>query len=185
MAKKAGWRELDANANEAMARYFDRVGGWGQVDLRMPFQEILLAEDDGEDDPPGEYELIQRMAAVRAFFRFLKAHGESPAAMLKQLAAAGRACSVEPFSKMTMEEIGHLFSETKAAHSWRCKVLSREIELSGMRGIQLPGQKKAAASEVYSKVRQGNTNRRGGKKRRRLRQGSFLKKLHVQKKSTK
>ncbi len=185
MSKKAGWRELDANANEALTRYFDRVGGWGQVDLRMPFQDMLMAEDDGQDEPPGEYELIQRRAAVKAFFRFLKMHGESPAAMLKQLAAAGRACSVEPFSKMTMEEIGRLFSETKAAHSWRCKVLSHEIELSGQRGIQLPGQKKASASEVYSRIRQGNTNRAGGKKRRRQRQGSFLKKLHVPKESKK
>lgn len=144
-----------------------------------------MAEEDGGDEPPGEYELIQRRAAVRAFFRFLKLHGESPSAMLKQLAAAGRACCVEPFASMTMEESGHLFSETKAAHSWRCKVLSREIELSGALGVQLPGQKRAAASEVYSRIRKGNTNRKGGKKRSRMRQGSFLKKLHVQKESKK
>lgn len=185
MSKKTGWRELDANANEALTRHFDRVGGWGQVDRRMPFQDMLMAEDDGQDEPPGEYELIQRRAAVRAFFRFLKMHGESPAAMLKQMAAAGRACSVEPFSRMTMEEIGRLFSETKAAHSWRCKVLSHEIELSGQRGSQLPGQKKAAASEVYRKIRKGNSNRKGGKKRCRERQGSFLKKLQVLKVSKK
>jgi len=182
--KKAGWRELDASANEAMTRFFDRTGGWNSTDLRMPFQEMLEAEEDGEEEKPGLYEFRQRMLGVRAFFRFLKAHGVHPAAMLKQLAAAGRACHVEPFSEMTMGELGMLFGETKAAHSWRCKLLSREIVLTGLHGSKLPGQKRAEASEVYRQIRKGNTNRKGGKKCGRLRQQSFLRKLHVPKKST-
>lgn len=177
--KKAGWRELDASANEALTRFFDRDGGWAQVDARMPFQELLEAEDDGEDEKAGDYEFRQRMIGVKAFFRFLRTHGVHPAAMLKQMAAAGRACHEEPFSTMTMGEIGMLFGETKAAHSWRCKILSREIELSGQRGSKLPGQKTKEASETYRKIRKGNTNRKGGKKQSRARQQSFLRKLHV------
>lgn len=183
MSKKPGFNELDASANQALARFFDRTGGgvWSQTDLRMPFQEMLEAEEDGADEKPGEYEFRQRMVGVKAFFAFLKSHGCHPANMLKQLAAAGRACHIEPFCDMTMGELGMLFGETKAAHSWRCKLLSKEIELSGMRGSKLPGQKTKEASEVYRKIRKGNINRKGGKKRarQRQRQQSFLRKLKV------
>ena len=161
--KKGGWRELDACANEALTRFFDRAGGWSQVDSRMPFQEILEAEDDGEEERAGDYEFRQRMIGVKAFFRFLRTHGVHPAAMLKQLAAAGRACHEEPFAAMTMGEIGMLFGETKAAHSWRCKILSREIELSGQRGSKLPGQKKRKPRKSIARSARGTRIVRGAK----------------------
>jgi hypothetical protein len=135
-----------------MSRFFDRTG-WQPVESTMPFHDMLEAEDDGEDGKPGEYELMQRMIGAKAFFRFLKARGIHPAAMLKQLVAAGRACHEEPFHTMTMGEAGQLLGEGKAAHSWRCKILSREIELSGQKGSKLPGQKGKEASESYRKVR--------------------------------
>lgn len=158
-----GWRELDAAANGALSRFFARTG-WEPVETRMPFDDLLAAEEDGEDGEVGEYELRQRMAGVRAFFKFLMSRGPHPAQMLKMAAAAGRACRVAPFAAMTMAEAGAMFGETPAAHSWRCKLLSREIDLAGMRGSKLPGQKSKEASESYRKARKGNCNRKGGAK---------------------
>ncbi len=156
---------LDAASNLALTRFYNRTG-WEPVTYDLPFDETLAGADDGEEGAVGEYEMRQRMVGIKAFFRFLKARGLHPAAMLKQLAAAGRACHEEPFHAMTMGELGLLFGETKAAHSWRCKILSKEIELSGMHGSKLPGQKSKAASESYRVVSQGNQNRLGAKKKR-------------------
>lgn len=171
---KVSWREVDAMANEAMTRFFDRTG-WTPVESRMPFHEMMELEDDGQEGEVGDYEIRQRMIGVKAFFRFLKARGIHPAAMLKQLAAAGRACHEEPFAALTMEEAGMLLAETKAAHSWRCKVISGELRLSGALGVKLPGQKSAAASESYRAIRTGRKKER----RRRKQDKAFLRHLRV------
>ncbi len=176
--KNGGFRELDASANDAMRRYFDRTG-WQAVDMKMPFAELVEAEDDGEEEPPGEYEYRQRYLGIKAMFRFIKGHGVHPAQMLKQLVAVGRAMNEEPFAGMTMEECGDLFGETKSAHSWRCKLLSGEIKLAGMHGSQLPGQKREETSESYRASAKGNQNRKRDKKRVRKREKSFLRQVNA------
>lgn len=182
---KTHWHELDANGTEGMKRFYNRTN-WEPVHYDVPFDEMIATASDGVEGEVGEYEIRQRMVGVKAFFRFLKAKGIHPASMLKQLAAVGRAIHEEPFHAMTMHEVAMMFSETPAAHSWRCKQLSGEIRMAGMNGCRLPGQKTEGASASYKECRKGNTNRRGGKKaaRRgggsgRARQGSFLKKLQV------
>jgi len=163
MTAKAGFRELDEKANRALTRFYNRTG-WEPVYVDLPFDEIIAAESDGEDSAPTEYDIHQRITGIKAFFRFLGAHGPHPAQMLKQMAACGRACHIEPWNKMTMHELGYFYGETAGAHSWRCKGISREISLSGMTGSKLPGQKSQAASESYRRHRKGNCNRKGGKK---------------------
>ena len=160
---------MDANANEALGRFFQREN-WEPTYSAMPFDEMLRAESDGSDEPEiGEYEIAQRVAGVKAFFRYLLSKGPHPAEMLKQLACIGRGMRVEPFSRMTMHEAAQLFSETAAAHSWRCKVLSKMIEFCGMKATRLPGQKTAGASASYRACRKGNCNRNGGAKEERRR----------------
>jgi hypothetical protein len=183
MSKKADWKEIDANGNETLTRFFNRTN-WEPVHYDVPFDELIATASDGVDGEVGEYEIRQRMVGVKVFFRFLKSKGLHPAAMLKQLAAVGRAIHEEPFHAMTMHEVAMMFSETPAAHSWRCKQLSGEIKLAGMNGSRLPGQKTEGATASYKECRKGNTNRRGGKKAAKrdsgkARQSSFLKKLHV------
>jgi len=159
---RVGWRELDAAANEALAAHFDRTG-WSPVDARMPFADLMEREQGtDESEAPGEYEVMQRMQGVRIFFGFLAGKGAHPADMLRQLAAVGRALRLEPWCSLTMTEQAQMDGQTKAAHSWRCKVLSGEIELRGGKGSRLPGQKSAAAVETYRVIRKGNTNRRDG-----------------------
>ena len=191
MATKKGWREVDANSNQSLTRFFTRTGGWEPMDVRMPFTEMLEKEDDGEDEPAGDYEIRQRMLGVKVFFDFILSRGATPMDLFRQLAAVGRGLHRPPFNKMTMHEIAMMEGQSAAAHSWRCKVLSGEIELAGMKGSRLPGQKSKAATESYKECRKGNNNRKGGKKLDAAkqgpkgRQGSFLKKLHVQPKPKK
>lgn len=111
-----------------------------------------------------DYDIRQRMDGVRIFYHYLTAKGWHPAQMLRQIIAVGRALHVSPWSEMSMDEIGVLMSETKAAHSHRCKLLSGEIKRSGQAGIRMPGQKTEAAAKTYKKIRRGNTSRKGGKK---------------------
>jgi hypothetical protein len=185
---------MDAASSEGLRAFHNRTN-WEPVYSTMPFDAMLQAEDDGKEGDAGDYELHQRMIGVKAFFRFLGAAGPDLRQMLKQLAAAGRAMNVEPFSAMTMREVGLMYGETTAAHSWRCKVLSGMIELAGMRGSKLPGQKSKDASASYRAARMGNKNRLGGEegkhgthgknggqeKGHKARQGSFLRRLHVAK----
>jgi hypothetical protein len=140
----------------AVSRFFDAHG-----------DDLMLAQAAAEKDEAdfvGGLDLAQRMEGVKIFFRYLTAKGWHPAAMLRQVIAVGRALHVSPWSEMSMEEIGDLMSETKAAHSHRCKLLSGEIKRSGQSGARLPGQKTAAAGKTYKKIRKGNTSRKGGKK---------------------
>lgn len=174
---KAGWREMDKNANEAMKQFHDRTN-WQPVELRMAFDEMIEREDDGTGEPVQDYEVGQRKVGARAFVRFVADAGLHPAAMLKQFLVACRAMGIAPFANMTMGEIGLLFSETKAAHSHRCKLLSGEMEHSGIKAARMAGQKTKAATDSYKQCRKGNNNRKGGKKVAR-RQESFLRKLHL------
>jgi hypothetical protein len=180
-----GYRELEESANAALTRFYNRTGwemGWENgrqvpVQPAMTFHEALSAEDDGENsETVGEYELRQRMVGARGLFRFLMAHGPLPSDMLKQLADAGRSMHIPPFNIMTMEEQAGLFGQGKAAVSFRNKVLSREIRLSGMKADKVPGQKSKAASESY---RQREIAKKDKPHRPRSRQKSFLRQLHV------
>lgn len=188
MGAKVGFREVDANSHEAMTRFFTRSGGWEPAYLDMPFDEMLAKEADEQDGAPGDYEFKQRMIGVKVFYDFLLSRGSTPMDLFRQLSAIGRGLHRPPFHAMTMHEIAMMEGQSPAAHSWRCKVISGEIELAGMKGSRLPGQKSKAASESYKRCRKGNNNRLGGKKvstanqapkRPAKRQGSFLRKLHV------
>jgi hypothetical protein len=185
-----GYRELDDSANAALTRFYNRTGwtmGWEggkqvPVTPALSFDEAIAGEDDGEDsETVGEYEVRQRMTGVRGFIRFLQSHGPHPADMLKQLADACRSMHIEPFNIMTMDEQAGLFGQGRAAVSFRNKVLSREIRLSGMRADKIPGQKSKAASESYRsrEILKAKGQKLNGKQRPRARQKSFLRQLHV------
>lgn len=148
---------------------------------RLSFTETIGGQFEEGDDEAGAYEIRERMIGVRLFMRFLKARAITPMDLFRQLAAVGRAIHEPPFCEMTMQEASMMEGQSPAAHSWRCKVMSGEIELAGMKGSKLPGQKSKAASDSYREQRKGNCNRVGGKKAaaKSLRQQSFLRKLKV------
>lgn len=138
----------------------------------MPFDEALAAEDDGESGEITDYEMRQRVIGARAMFRLIKARGVAMTQMMKQLFAIGRAIHDPFFSSLTMTEAGLMFSETKAAHSWRVGVLSGKIQLEGMKGYRLPGQKTPESKATYAATAKRTCNRA-----KRPQQGSFLRKL--------
>lgn len=149
----------EADMDHALRKYYRRRRDEAAC-VDMPFDEILKQED-GLEGEATDYEWSQRLIGVRGLLRFLTGKGMHPAGILKQLFAAGRGFGVEPFCSLTMGEAALMFSETTAAHSWRCKVLSGLIELKGMSGTRLPGQKNPEASQTYSAVQKGNKNRLG------------------------
>lgn len=167
---------FEANMDAAMRRFVGRTKMEIISEDPMPFDEIMMREDDGESaETLGDYEMRQRVAGARAFLRFIKREGVDMPSILKQLFAAGRALHDDFFGKLTMSEAALMFSETKAAHSWRCKLLSGQIRLAGMKGVKLPGQKNPEASKAYSAAQKGNQNGR----RNKPRQKSFLRKLNA------
>ncbi len=174
---KGGYRELDAKSNDVLRRFFDRTG-WTPVENEKPgdrvldraFADWLKEADDGSGEDVGEYEIRQRMLGARTLFAFIASKGIHPATMLKWFVCVGRGIHAEPFHMLTMHEAGDLMDETAAAHSYRCKVLSGDMELKGFKGSRMPGQKTKASSASYKVCRKGNCNRKGGKKEERRRE---------------
>jgi hypothetical protein len=172
---------FEANMDAAMRSHYRRTGaeavdpGALPFDRLMTFEQALEGEDDGIEggaDGVGDYEMRQRVIGVRAFLRFLKARGLTMPQIMKQLFASGRAVQDPFFSSLTMTESGLMFSETKAAHSWRVGVLSGQIQLEGMKGYRLPGQKNPESKATYAATAKRTCNRA-----KKAKQGSFLRKL--------
>lgn len=207
------WQELKVEAN-ALDDDPDAPSGRRHEARKILVDYFSRHEHDLEDyarltenDAPGEYEIKQRMIGVTVFYDYLlgkvkvadeKWSSGTPMDLFRQLSAIGRGLQRPPFHMMTMHEIAMMEGQSPAAHSWRCKVLSGEIKLAGMKGSRLTGQKSEVATESYKQCRKGNTNRRGGKKLAvpagrtsnaqlptsnvqgpARRQTSFLRKLHV------
>lgn len=152
----------EANMNQAMRKYYLRTGA-EQPCFDMPFDRILRSEEyDGDDEAleVDEDVLAQRREAIRGVFRYLVAEGPHPLKIMKRLYAVGRGLMIEPFCELTMDESALMFSESKAAHSWRVKFLSGVIERCGMKGSRLPGQKNKSSTANYSMSQAGNSNRR-------------------------
>lgn len=144
---------------ESLESYYARHAR-EQVTVDLPFDEILTSEGDGVDGEPGEYEMAQRRAAVRAVFRYVGKEGPNPLKAMKRFYTLARGMGIEPFCNLTMEEAGLMLGETKAAVSYRMKQLSGKVEVLGMKGSRLPGQKVKSSSPNYSKAQAGNSNRR-------------------------
>ena len=159
----------EANMRAVLESQWARTQYGGIVE-EMPFDRLLLAEDDeitGGDEGPGDYEMMQRVVGVKGLYRYLLAEGNHPLAIMKRLYAAGAAMNIEAFASLTMEERALMFGETKAAVSFRMKKLSGMIERAGMKGSRLPGQKSKDSTANYSAAQIGNQNRRS--KRLKLR----------------
>lgn len=153
----------------ALRRYYRRTEA-EMAYTDMPFSELMKEREPGEPEPMEEEDPVAvmriRVQTIRTLFRYLLAEGPHPCKLMKRMFAVGRGLDIEPFSALTMTEAAMMFSETKAAHSWRMKVLSGVIELAGMHGSRLPGQKSKTATPNYQAAQRGNQNRRKVKDRR-------------------
>lgn len=198
----AHWQELVCKADELdqdpKATDFQRTAARRAAEQfrRSHEDDFAWLADLESADVVDEYDWLQRMVGVKLVFRWILAEGFHPLKLMKRLYAVGRALGIEPFSQLTMKEQGQMFSETKAAVSWRMKLLSGLIRLRSMAGKRLPGQKSPHSAASYSTAQQGNKNRAGHAERQatftrqlavpktpnpKPQQRSFLRSLHVPK----
>jgi hypothetical protein len=187
---------FSSNMDEALRSHYQRTkaeavdSGPMPFDRVMSFEDIVRAEDDGGEGEISDYEMRQRYIGVRAFLRWLKTRAgiksdekyrPGPVSnILMQLFAAGRALQDPFFSSLSFTESGLLFSQTKAAASFRGRMISGILEEAGLKGTRLPGQKSPLSIARYAEVQKGNKNRA---RKVRQRQGSFLSKLKTVKNS--
>lgn len=172
----AEWLRLQAIASDLASRKLPYASAQQAADEYYDehAEKIAAFIEPCVDDRCGAYEWKQRALGARMVFRWILAEGYHPLKIMKRLWAVGRAMNLEPFTRLTITEQGLMFSETKAACSWRMKVLSGLIKLAGMAGHRLPGQKTDRAVEAARKAATGNRHRANS-----VRQRSFLRKLHV------
>jgi hypothetical protein len=187
---------FEANMDAALRAHYRRAK-IEVVDEATPmsFDQFLKEHDDGisgGDGGVGEYEMRQRKEGAKAYQLWqLKRCGIDPNSQFKpgliskiimQTAAAGRACHIPFWASMSFTEVGLLFSQTKAAASFRSQLISGLIREAGNIGIRQPGQKSPLSIPKYSEVQKGNSNRA---RKMRPRQSSFLFKLKTNKESRK
>lgn len=69
---------------------------------------------------------------------------------------------------MSLQKLGEIFDETRAAQSWRAKeVVESLLKTAGCRGFRAPWQKSETAVEAYARAARGNHNRSNGTVRKR------------------
>lgn len=189
-ALRSHYRRTKADAVDAGPLPHDLAFGGGVIPGAKiaSFEEFMCAEQDGEE-AWGEYEWKIAMLMLRRWLRWLKSKAgiksdekfrPGPVSnLLMQLFAAGRAAGDPFFSSLSFTESGLLFSQTKAAASFRGRMISGILEEAGMAGTRLPGQKSPLSIPKYAKAAKESQARLGSNraKKSRPRQGSFLKQL--------
>jgi hypothetical protein len=143
-----------------LARVY-RAGGYEAVEHRTPLSELLAAEDETED----EREL--RREGFRRALIYLFGDGPHPAAVCKRAFALAKAIDPELIAHMSLQDIGMMLGETRAAQSWRIKKIfsrkltnSRSHERTTRTNVtQANFQKRKGASLIYAARAKGNHNR--------------------------
>ena len=139
----------------------EQAAGREPVYTRTPIDEMISREDGEAAD-----EYLARVEAMRDLMGYFFADGPHPAAVLKRVFAVAKAIFPELVLNMSCEEIGLLFGETKAAVSYRIKLLvNKPIAALFGHDVQLPWQKSASACAKYRAQAMGNTNRTTTKKK--------------------
>ncbi len=127
---------------------------------RTPLHDLVEAE---EEVPENEFAI--RLEGQNATLDYIFADGPDPRCVVQRAFALARVRRSELLLNMSLEELGLLIGETRAAQSWRIKkIFSKVLKQAGMKGFKLSWQKSEESVAKYSEAAKGNTNRRGGKK---------------------
>jgi hypothetical protein len=151
--------------NETLRVVYSReqLAGREPVLTRTPLDEVMARE---EGEPIDAYAM--RIEAMRDLMSYFFAEGPHPEAVLKRVFAVAKAIFPQLVFNMSCEEIGLLFGETKAAVSYRIKLLvNRPIAALFGHKVQLPWQKSSSACAIYAARAKGNQNRRNHKPKKR------------------
>ena len=141
--------------NETLAQVFHKKGFQQEaITTRTPLAD-LLAKEAGEDEQD------ERRETLGVLLRYFFADGPHPGAVVRRVFAVGKAVAPELIVDMTVEELGLMFGETKAAQSWRIeKIFSNYQRERGVKGFKAGFQKSEHTSAAFSRAQRGNHNRR-------------------------
>lgn len=147
------WRERYRVIVETLAAAFDKAGR-PEIPC-VTLNEALSAGMDAE--PEGATELLSRVLDL--FFAL--------GADLRDVARLAFTWSGwlgrDRQLNMSLEEVGTIFDETRAAQSWRAKeIVEAYLRRAGCRGFRAPWQKGQAAVDAYTAAAKGNHNRANG-----------------------
>ena len=151
----------EAEVQEGLKRFYTRTH-WEPCTEDTPLS-ALMATEEGERDEWA----VRNETGVR-LLEWIASGGPHPAELLKRLFALGAHMYVAPFNQLNLREMGMMLGDSHAAHLWRMQRLCIDpLRRKGWHSIKAPGQKSARASEVASRVQKNNTNRKGGKKKKK------------------
>ena len=127
----------------------EQAAGRDPVYTVTPLDE-LLARESGEEVE----EHIIRVEAFRRLLEYFFGDGPHPGLVVRRVFAITKALRPSLILNMSLEEIGLMLGETKAAGSWRIKQLvNRPISRSCGHTTQLPWQKSSSAVASYAATR--------------------------------
>jgi hypothetical protein len=127
----------------------EQAAGRDPVYSTTPLDE-LLAREGGEEV---EEHLI-RLEAFRRLLEYFFGDGPHPGQVIRRVFAITKALRPTLVLNMSLEEIGLMLGETKAAGSWRIKQLvNRPIARSCGHETNLPWQKSSTAVASYAATR--------------------------------
>lgn len=130
---------------------------------RTPLHEVV-GREEGEE----ENDFAAKGEALSVVLEYIFQDGPHPGHVVRRVYALARIRRSDLLLNMSLEEIGMMLGETRAAQSWRIdKIFSGYLKKAGMKGFRLPWQKPDEARAKYKKGAQGNTNRRGGGKKKK------------------
>ena len=159
-------RETEMSIEDVLA-HAHRKHGHDGIYERTPADDMIEAE---EGIAPDEWEV--RVEAFRQVLRFIFAEGPHPGKTTRRVYCLAKAFDPALILDMSVRDLGKLFGESHGAWSWRVKqVVNEFVEKKTGQKIHLSYSKKEGSSAAYSAAQKGNTNRRTGERRKRLKGG--------------
>jgi hypothetical protein len=151
--------------NEVLSRAYSREQAHGRppIYFRTPLDEVLAAESGDSLD-----EGIIRQEARDRMLEYFFGDGPHPGHVVRRIFAMAKAIKPHLVLNMSLEEMGLMLGETKAAGSWRIKqLINRPLAGTRCAGTHLPWQKSASAVAKYAAAAVGNHNRSQGSKKKK------------------
>lgn len=131
------------------------------VTTSTPLDALLRAE---EAEPEAH---AIREEAFDGLMNYLFSDGPHPGCVVRRAYALAKSIRPELIAHMSLEDLGQMLGETRAAQSWRIKkIFSNYLASAGCRATHARFQKSATACDKYSAVQRGNHNRRNGRKQK-------------------
>ena len=151
-----------------LSRAYSREQAHGRepVYFRTPLDEIL--QQEGRFGADEDDEAIIRQEARSQMLEYFFGDGPHPGQVVRRVFAMAKAIRPHLVLNMSLEELGLMLGETRAAGSWRIKqLINRPLAGTRCAGVVLPWQKSQSAVASYARAARGNHNRSHGSKKKK------------------